>query len=602
MQFRKMNIALGCTLLLCALGCERRSQSRSSETESAEAQVPRKTEFCPDFTSSEDFKTVEEKLGPFHGKVMSSAVSMDGCHLAYVAREGNRQFVVMDGAPGPEFDAIVEIAPSRCILLSKDGEHVTYMAKRADKRFVVVDGKTRGVPTGSVSRLFLTPDGKHVAYIDMTAMPFQFILDGEPLLDLPGFQPTRLLSASIAFSPGPTRVAYIAGPHQQMVVVDGEPGPKFDWIGNGLGNHRAYRIDPPVVFSPNGKRVAYVAGVRRQQVLVLDGQRFDEFEPVANPVFSPDSGRVAFAAQKGTKQVMVVANRAGVPYDSVYGPFFAPIGERFAYIGKEGHKSFMVVDGKAGPGYERVGIPVFSPDGRRVAYVGTTGGGSTTVVVDGREDPTYDSASRPRFSPDGEKYAYIARKGGRSFAVVDGKPQPAGYVYGLRFSPVGHRLAYVRQAFNRQRSPRKFIGLTVIIDGTASPAYQDVCGHRAIFSPNGEHVAYGVNDSGTGFVVIDGKPGPKFDKVEEVNPVNGSPARSRDGVIFSPDGMRIAYTARKDGKVFVVINGWTGPPYDRIIKNGPVFHEDGVLEYLAVKEAHLFRVKHFLPETRRPEP
>jgi hypothetical protein len=42
----------------------------------------------------------------------------------------------------------------------------------------------------------------------------------------------------------------------------------------------------------------------------------------------------------------------------------------------------------------------------------------------------------------------------------------------------------------------------------------------------------------------------------------------------------------------VVVDGQAGAEYDAIGKNGPTFHSDGVLEYLAIKDNSLYRVKH----------
>ena len=61
---------------------------------------------------------------------------------------------------------------------------------------------------------------------------------------------------------------------------------------------------------------------------------------------------------------------------------------------------------------------------------------------------------------------------------------------------------------------------------------------------------------------------------------------------FSPDGKRLAYAAKKGGKRFVVLDGQPGPEYDGIIPYGPAIHPDGVVEYLAIRDGVLYRVKH----------
>jgi len=40
------------------------------------------------------------------------------------------------------------------------------------------------------------------------------------------------------------------------------------------------------------------------------------------------------------------------------------------------------------------------------------------------------------------------------------------------------------------------------------------------------------------------------------------------------------------------VDGQAGATYDMVIKNGPTFHADGALEFLAVKDNSLYRVKY----------
>ena len=62
--------------------------------------------------------------------------------------------------------------------------------------------------------------------------------------------------------------------------------------------------------------------------------------------------------------------------------------------------------------------------------------------------------------------------------------------------------------------------------------------------------------------------------------------------MFTPDGHHVAYVAIEDAKWLAVVDGEPGPEYDGILYGGPVFHSDGVLEYLAIRGRMLFRVKH----------
>jgi len=78
-------------------------------------------------------------------------------------------------------------------------------------------------------------------------------------------------------------------------------------------------------------------------------------------------------------------------------------------------------------------------------------------------------------------------------------------------------------------------------------------------------------------VTVDGQPGPAYDGILE-----GS-------LVFSADGKRVAYAAKKGAKWLVVIDGQPGPEYDDI-SCGPVFRKDSLLEYLPVKGNFLYRV------------
>ena len=62
--------------------------------------------------------------------------------------------------------------------------------------------------------------------------------------------------------------------------------------------------------------------------------------------------------------------------------------------------------------------------------------------------------------------------------------------------------------------------------------------------------------------------------------------------VFSPDGKRVAYAARKGAKWLVVVDGQQGAEYDEIGVGTLVFSPDGVLEYLAIKEGSLYRIRY----------
>jgi WD40-like Beta Propeller Repeat len=76
-----------------------------------------------------------------------------------------------------------------------------------------------------------------------------------------------------------------------------------------------------------------------------------------------------------------------------------------------------------------------------------------------------------------------------------------------------------------------------------------------VSSPDGGRVAYVVRRDGRELVVTDGEAGPAYDRV-------GS---ARDGgFAFSADSGHVAYTAERGGKWFVVVDGVEGPSWDAV--------------------------------------
>ena len=65
----------------------------------------------------------------------SFKTSPDGKRLAYLARQGDKTSVIVDGKTGNQYDRLSEI------IFSPDSEHVAYGAKAGNKWFVVVDGE-----------------------------------------------------------------------------------------------------------------------------------------------------------------------------------------------------------------------------------------------------------------------------------------------------------------------------------------------------------------------------------------------------------------------------------------------------------------------------
>ena len=409
----------------------------------------------------------------------------------------------------------------------------------------------------------ISADGCHFAYFLPSG-------DNKSLLVVDGQTgPEYDATASLTFSPDGSRLAYSAKKGAKwFVVVDGEPGPEYDGIIKG-----------GPVFSLDSKHMAYASFNRAEAdrlfverfFLVLDGHA----EPTSRIfgsflTLSGDGKRVAYVVDRGNmKYSVVVGGEVGPKYDGAAGLTFSPDGDRFAYVAGSGDKGIVVSDGQPGTAYDAVGGLTFSPDGNHIVYAARQGQ-KWFMVVDGRPGPDYEAigGSGAVFSADGSRFAYSAKKGTNWVVVVEGQPSTEYDGIGsLVFSPDGKHLAYLVKD-----GPK----LTMILDGQAGAAYDDI--GKPHFSPDGKHIAYLAKRGAKFVVVLDEQPGPDYEAVRKL--------------AFSPDSGDLAYSAKKGNNWVVVVSGRSGPEYDGIVENGPTFHADGVMEYLAIRDKALYRVRH----------
>ena len=88
---------------------------------------------------------------------MSLKFSPHSERVAYAAKVGSKQFVVVDGKEQKQYDGV------GLLTFSPQGNHIAYAAKRGDKWLVVIDGKEEKqydiVYRGGV--VFDSPDSLH---------------------------------------------------------------------------------------------------------------------------------------------------------------------------------------------------------------------------------------------------------------------------------------------------------------------------------------------------------------------------------------------------------------------------------------------------------
>jgi Tol biopolymer transport system component len=225
------------------------------------------------------------------------------------------------------------------------------------------------------------------------------------------------------------------------------------------------------------------------------------------------------------------------------------------------------------PGAETI---ILAENNRHAAYLTTTNG-KKQVLVDGQPaGPQFDDVfieTSVSFSRDGKRIGYAIGKEdknvdcttcgpqGKWHAVIDGMPGPEYQkVHGIRFSPDGRSVVY--GAILKLGNDDQWL---LVRDGeeTLIP-YEAISRDSPVFSPDGKKVIYVAKKGEKAVVVTGGKEDPAFDKI-----VGGIP-------LFSPDGDDTAYIATVYGTGDVVVsNGRPGPAFDHIPPASLLFSPSG---------------------------
>jgi len=176
---------------------------------------------------------VDGKEGKAYTQVRGDSVvfSADKKSMAYVAGDGNKSFVVLDGVEGASFDEIYDLR------FSPVGSRLVYGARRGLEHFVVEDGEEHGPYEGiQPGSLVFRPDGKDLAWA-------AFGSDGKWHVCLNGKTIDsgcdRVVS-QISFSNGVSVPAYVGryvsdGKSAFALSFGGKIGREYDaiWMGDG---------------------------------------------------------------------------------------------------------------------------------------------------------------------------------------------------------------------------------------------------------------------------------------------------------------------------------------------------------------------------------
>jgi len=432
----------------------------------------------------------------------SLTFSQDHSRYAYVLGRNGKSRVVFDGAEGPEYDAAGcwEDKPARLtygttpafhigITFSRDGSRVAYIASRAGKQFFVIDGAEGpeydevgtlggggGNPEYEYSRWFVafSDDGRHCAYRANRDGKWLEVADG-----VEGKAYDEIEPYGPMFSKDGLHVAYSARRGQKWIpVIDGAEGPEYDELPcRGLR------------FSDDGKHLSYAARIGKEWFAVRDGVRGKSYDNIKwlTPyfIYSPDGKHLIYNAKRQGKCFFVVDGEDGPPYDNVFGPLFGPDGSLIAYGAEANPSQLVVTNGIEGKRYEDISNLIMSVDGTRIGYTAQDGG-VFRAVIDGVEGPPYTEMTGGfSFSPDSRHAVYSALKRYDTYARC------CGFLNRL----VG------RQVFNAHEVNK----CLVVVDGVRGRGYDSIgeMGEFA-FTPDGKHLMYVAMRGNERVLVVDG--------------------------------------------------------------------------------------------------
>lgn len=377
-------------------------------------------------------------------------LSPDNRRVAYLAIEGIRRQLVLDGKPVETMAHVIRLR------FSDNGKRFSYAESDDGKAWRVVVDQEKGElyeAIGDGNHLF-SPDGSRYAYAGLRDNRWHVVIDGKE-------KHTFDLIRSINFSPD--------GKHYSCVGTRGE----YEHIAiDGVETKGFRRVNfGRVLFSPNGKRTAYISVHDSHVTPIIDGVETRSFDAVQRLKFSPDSKRIAMIAVDQGRRRLVVDGKLGKDYFEINHIRFNPSSDKVAYVAREKNESFMVVNGIEDKNrYLAMGPAVFSNDNRRMAFIGEISNTKfgrvkrmMTVVVNGQPGRQYESIRNLQFSPDGQHLHYlVTRREGGWQLVVDGD---ASFRYERPPSAITFSKSGAHFVFVGRRSGESFL----VVDGVEGP-------------------------------------------------------------------------------------------------------------------------------------
>jgi len=356
--------------------------------------------------------SINSVMSPMYEGVRAPAFHAGSKQYAFVASRDGKQSVVLNGREGAWYDSVRNP-------MINSADRLVYAAKRGDKWFIVSGDKVSMALDTPDPSLFVSPDGKRLAFLEQNSVTKKF----------------NLCVASVTFK------EYARGEAYDKIA---------EVSTNVSGSHLTYKVNR------NGKQAVVLFDFSLPGCSEKEGRWY---EKIGNFNLSNAGGYVAFFGERQGKHYLVsgVNEWPCTDYKMLFDIAVSDTGS-VLYTGAIVESIILSKDGKViTDRKESVDDLNFSNDSNHYLFVA---GPCPLIprekpiefaylVVDGHESKKYDKIVGPRFSADNTHIVFRARAEGKRFVAVADKTgkilqehPPYEAVWDYKFSPDGKYVGY----------------------------------------------------------------------------------------------------------------------------------------------------------------
>jgi hypothetical protein len=409
-------------------------------------------------------------------------------HVFWIEEDaGHKQSLWLDGRQqGAEYDEIRYVTPS------PDYQQVALTSRHGSRWVLVVNGKDRTPEFDDMLSPDITVTGRFAVPVRKNGK--WRILDNGQDVGLE-FESSRIFQdtpvSDVTFDDSGSHYAFVAfRRHKWITVMDGkETGVDMNKVGTTVER----RTIVPVGAGWVGRHFAVAAEINGEWSWVVDGQPGPGFDAIGELKSTRDGKHYAYAGS-----ILSAATSSGsIAWDGKIVATHSGTGlehrPRDLYRGV----------GPMTPGLNGVSDPHMLDDGTLV-YAARLDKGDVTVMVKGAPGPSFEDVSDITITADGQHFSYTGWHGETMTALRDQTAGPTSLCRGARptwiqISDNGLHLAYETDIFEHEKS---LSGVTntgrIVVDGKADPEFQAFNREKADhvrnfqFNEDGKHYAYQV--------------------------------------------------------------------------------------------------------------